>query len=278
LRSSHSWRNAISLEFCTVHPATISSGYRSVRICRPHRETIKIAQIGELTRRKAVTLRDTIAIGIAVAAGFAGAENVVYLFRSSNDVADLLMIRTITANPLHLAVAVIASSYVFMAVTDQTKLHFLAIAVLVSTLFHGLYDYPHHEFGRPLLQIYFRACICRRVGMAHRARKKPAFLIFFKVSKLGAHSFSLLLICFFKILVRSDLLHYHLLLVIERYCQTLAHSPHACFTTRSWSRVGFAPLVMALVITALTRSNVFLPSNTIIFLPTRGGGVQTKCR
>ena len=104
-------------------------------------EVVKTAQIAELAGRKAATLRDTIAIGVAVAAGFAGAENVIYLFRYSDAVADLLVIRTLTANPLHLAVGAIASSYIFVAVTDQAKSHFLAIAVLVATFFHGLYDY-----------------------------------------------------------------------------------------------------------------------------------------
>ncbi len=104
-------------------------------------EVIKIAQISELSRRKAATLRDTVAIGIAVAAGFAGAENVIYLFRYSDDVAHLLTIRTLTANPMHLAVGVIASSYVFKGVSDEAKSYCLAIAVLIATIFHGLYDY-----------------------------------------------------------------------------------------------------------------------------------------
>jgi RsiW-degrading membrane proteinase PrsW (M82 family) len=88
-----------------------------------------------------ISLRETVAIGIAVAAGFAGAENVIYLFRYSDAVSGLLIIRTLTANPLHLAVGVIASTYVFEAVKDQAKSHYLAIAVLVATVFHGLYDY-----------------------------------------------------------------------------------------------------------------------------------------
>lgn len=104
-------------------------------------EVVKIAQISELSRRKAATLRETTAIGIAVAAGFAGAENVIYLFRYADHIADLLLIRTLTANPLHLAVGVIASSFVFESLRDEEKSHYLAIAVIVATLFHGLYDY-----------------------------------------------------------------------------------------------------------------------------------------
>src|SRR6185503_11907752 len=96
---------------------------------------VKVAQIAELSRRKAATLRDTVAIGIAVAAGFAGAENVIYLFRYSHSVPDLLVIRTLTANPLHLAVGVIASKYVFESLRDEAKSHYLAIAVLIATLF-----------------------------------------------------------------------------------------------------------------------------------------------
>ena len=104
-------------------------------------EVVKVAQIAELSRRKAASLRQTVAIGLAVAAGFAGAENVIYLFRYSDHIGGLLMIRTLTANPLHLAVAVIASYYVFESLHDEAKSHYLAIAVLVATFFHGLYDY-----------------------------------------------------------------------------------------------------------------------------------------
>jgi protease PrsW len=104
-------------------------------------EVVKIAQISELSRRKAKTRRETVAIGIAVAAGFAGAENVIYLFRYSDAVTGLLIIRTLTANPLHLAAGVIASTYVFEGVTDEAKSHYIAIAVLVATIIHGLYDY-----------------------------------------------------------------------------------------------------------------------------------------
>ncbi|MCX7313734.1 MAG: PrsW family glutamic-type intramembrane protease [Alphaproteobacteria bacterium] len=104
-------------------------------------EVVKIAQISELARRKAASLRETVAIGITVAAGFAGAENIIYLCRYSEAVADLLLIRTLTANPLHLAVGVIASSYVFEALRDEAKSHYLAVAVLAATMCHGLYDY-----------------------------------------------------------------------------------------------------------------------------------------
>jgi RsiW-degrading membrane proteinase PrsW (M82 family) len=104
-------------------------------------EVVKIAQISELSRRNAGTVRETIASGIAVAAGFAGAENVIYLFRYSGQVDGLLLIRTLTANPMHLAVAVIASSYVFEGLRDEAKSHYLAVAVLIATAFHGLYDY-----------------------------------------------------------------------------------------------------------------------------------------
>ncbi len=104
-------------------------------------EVVKIAQISELSRRHSATRQQTIAIGLAVAAGFAGAENVVYLFRYSNDVAQLLLIRTLTANPMHLAVGVIASNFIFEGLQDEEKSYYLALAIIVATFFHGLYDF-----------------------------------------------------------------------------------------------------------------------------------------
>jgi hypothetical protein len=67
-------------------------------------ETMKIAQIVQLAERRNVQLlRETIAIALVVAAGFAGAENIVYLFRYADNIPNLLLIRTFTAVPLHLA-------------------------------------------------------------------------------------------------------------------------------------------------------------------------------
>jgi RsiW-degrading membrane proteinase PrsW (M82 family) len=104
-------------------------------------ELVKIAQISELARRSQASLRSTIAIGLAVAAGFAGAENVIYLFRYSDIIASLLLIRTLTANPLHLSVGVIAASLIYEAIKDEDKSHYMAIALLAAVGIHGLYDY-----------------------------------------------------------------------------------------------------------------------------------------
>ena len=123
-------------------------------------EIVKIAQIAELSRRKSASLSQTMAIGLAVAAGFAGAENVIYLFRYSDHIGGLLMLRTLTANPLHLATGVIASYYVFESLHDEGKSHYLAIAVLVAAFFHGLYDYLIMESrGRSLSFVFVLAFV-----------------------------------------------------------------------------------------------------------------------
>lgn len=74
-------------------------------------EALKISQIVQFAeRRKVETLRDTISIALVVAAGFAGAENVVFLFRYSDDIQSLLFLRTFTAVPLHLATSVVSAN------------------------------------------------------------------------------------------------------------------------------------------------------------------------
>ena len=105
-------------------------------------ELLKIAQIVQLSeRRDARTLHEIIAIALPVAAGFAGAENVVYLFRYANEIANLLLVRTFTAVPMHLAAAVVASRFIFMARQGPSSMHYYAVAVIVATAIHGLYDY-----------------------------------------------------------------------------------------------------------------------------------------
>ena len=104
-------------------------------------ELLKIAQIVQLSeRRDARTLHEIIAIALPVAAGFAGAENVVYLFRYANEISNLLLVRHSPPCPctsprrrrlpLHLYGAARPSS-----------MHYYAVAVIVATAIHGLYDY-----------------------------------------------------------------------------------------------------------------------------------------
>jgi len=104
-------------------------------------EVVKISQIVQLTtRRHLFSLQDTISVALVVAAGFAGAENVVYLFRYSQDVDNLLLLRTLTAVPLHLATAVVAAK--FISIARQREQHqYYAVALLVATGIHGFYDY-----------------------------------------------------------------------------------------------------------------------------------------
>jgi RsiW-degrading membrane proteinase PrsW (M82 family) len=105
-------------------------------------EAVKIAQIVQLAENHdANNLRDAAAIAIAVAAGFAGAENVIYLFRYSHEITHLLIIRTLTAVPMHLATAVVTAHFLLKARRGAQYSHYIAVAVLVATCIHGLYDY-----------------------------------------------------------------------------------------------------------------------------------------
>jgi RsiW-degrading membrane proteinase PrsW (M82 family) len=137
-------------------------------------EMVKIAQIAELARRNVASLRDTIAIGIVVAAGFAGAENVMYLFRYSNEVESLLLVRTLTANPLHLATGVVAANFIHAAIKDEQRSHYLALAVIVATAIHGAYDYlVLASRGRSYTFVFV---LCFVVSWAWRIIQKNPFI------------------------------------------------------------------------------------------------------
>ena len=128
--------------FATSIPADYGIIVRAFVFVALVEEVLKIAQIAQLAEsHRADTLKEMASIAIAVAAGFAGAENVIYLFRYSSDVVNLLGIRVLTAVPLHLATAVITAHFLIKTRKGDDNLHFLAIAVIVATSIHGLYDY-----------------------------------------------------------------------------------------------------------------------------------------
>jgi hypothetical protein len=70
----------------------------------------------------------------------------------SDDIPNLLFLRTFTAVPLHLARAVVSARFIFIARHVSTQSHYYAIALFVATAIHGLYDYlimtyRGHSFG-----------------------------------------------------------------------------------------------------------------------------------
>jgi RsiW-degrading membrane proteinase PrsW (M82 family) len=105
-------------------------------------ETLKIGQIVQIAeRRNAQSPRETISIALVVAAGFAGAENVTYLLRYTDNIANLLLVRILTAVPLHLATAAVSAHFISIARKDGHRSHYYAIALIVATAVHGLYDF-----------------------------------------------------------------------------------------------------------------------------------------
>ena len=138
-------------------------------------ELLNVEQIAELARRKATSLRDTIAFGIVIAAGFAGAENVIYLFRYSHDVESLLLLGTLTANPMHLATGVIASYFIHSAIEDEQRSHYLAVAILLATALHGAYDYLLLSSRGRSYAFVFVLCFVVALGSAHNP-KEPSGL------------------------------------------------------------------------------------------------------
>jgi RsiW-degrading membrane proteinase PrsW (M82 family) len=105
-------------------------------------EILKIGQIVQLAEhRNARSLREIISIALVVTAGFAGAENVIYLFRYADNIEHLLLIRILTAVPMHLATAVVSAHFIFIARKDGQHSHYYVIALIVATTIHGMYDF-----------------------------------------------------------------------------------------------------------------------------------------
>jgi RsiW-degrading membrane proteinase PrsW (M82 family) len=104
-------------------------------------ELCKIALIYSVSQQHKLWTRSSIiAAAIIIGGGFAGAENVVYVLTS--DVQGIVIVRMLTAVPMHIANAVISAHFIHRAVEGgERRDEQLAIALVVATLLHGLYDY-----------------------------------------------------------------------------------------------------------------------------------------
>jgi RsiW-degrading membrane proteinase PrsW (M82 family) len=83
---------------------------------------------------------DGIVYAVSVGLGFAGLENILYVFNSDNGIATGVM-RMFTAVPAHATFAILMGYFMGKAKFEHNKSHYTWIGLLVATLFHGAYDY-----------------------------------------------------------------------------------------------------------------------------------------
>lgn len=84
---------------------------------------------------------DGIVYGVAASLGFAGFENILYVFGGGVNVGWL---RAFTAVPMHAAFGIIMGYYYGKARFAEDEAHYkkyLRMSILVPTLFHGFYDF-----------------------------------------------------------------------------------------------------------------------------------------
>ncbi len=93
--------------------------------------------VGHLRSNPGTDFRTLAAAAATIGAGFAGAENIVYVFRHGEGV---LFMRLLTATPFHVAVAIVAARMLWLSIRENAE-WYLPAALATSVLLHGLYDY-----------------------------------------------------------------------------------------------------------------------------------------
>jgi RsiW-degrading membrane proteinase PrsW (M82 family) len=83
---------------------------------------------------------DGIVYAVSVGLGFAGFENILYVFNSDNGLATGIL-RMFTAVPAHATFAILMGYFMGKAKFEHNKSHYTWIGLAVATLFHGAYDY-----------------------------------------------------------------------------------------------------------------------------------------
>jgi RsiW-degrading membrane proteinase PrsW (M82 family) len=83
---------------------------------------------------------DGIVYSVMVGMGFATAENVIYVFNGDGGMGTALL-RMFTAVPAHASFAVLMGYFLGKAKFEHRKGHHVIYALVVATLFHGIYDY-----------------------------------------------------------------------------------------------------------------------------------------
>lgn len=100
-------------------------------------ELAKVALIhGQLVQRPAIRWRRLALLAAWMGAGFAGAENALYVLRFG---PELVLDRSLTATPMHMGAAIVATRLLWMSVAKRTPL-LVPVALAAAVGLHGAYD------------------------------------------------------------------------------------------------------------------------------------------
>lgn len=100
-------------------------------------EVAKVALIhGQMVSRPAIRWRRLALLAAWVGAGFAGAENLLYVLRHGPGV---LADRALTATPLHIGVAIVAARLLWLSAARRRPL-LVSAALAAAVGLHGAYD------------------------------------------------------------------------------------------------------------------------------------------
>jgi RsiW-degrading membrane proteinase PrsW (M82 family) len=125
-------------QFATLLPTPHAMFLRAFFVIALIEEIAKLGLIcGQLTDDQAPDYRGFAIVAAAVGAGFAGAENVLYVLRYGPDV---MLARTFTATPFHICNAIVASRMLWLGFREG-KQWYLPAALVSAVFLHGLYDY-----------------------------------------------------------------------------------------------------------------------------------------
>jgi RsiW-degrading membrane proteinase PrsW (M82 family) len=83
---------------------------------------------------------DGIVYAVSVGLGFAGFENILYVFNSADGITTGIM-RMFTAVPAHATFAILMGYFMGKAKFEYNKSYYTWIGLAVAALFHGAYDY-----------------------------------------------------------------------------------------------------------------------------------------
>ena len=138
-------------------------------------EVAKLALvIGAIDSEKAQSVKPCIALGLLISSGFAGAENVLYCLSYSGKSGYLIFIRMLTAVPFHLSLSVISTYIIWIAITKNRAMTWLAMSVAISTGLHGLYDYLITADNGESWRFLFALALVTSIAFRLLKRPEPA--------------------------------------------------------------------------------------------------------
>lgn len=113
---------------------------------------------------------DGIVYAVCIGMGFAGTENILYLFSNIDAWQSVAVSRAFLAIPEHFCLAVLMGYFFAIAYFTPNKRWYYALAYLVPVVFHGVYDACLFINNIPLRDFSFVALIIFIIGFVFAIR------------------------------------------------------------------------------------------------------------